>query len=641
MVQSESYVILLIPIILQLLPEDFVLDFQRKRKSKDETDVNELLLFLKNEIECRESVAFLSDKKTNYNHRVSKIQNTEEKLNESSDLAAVSNETPPSSISNEEVISSVSQCNNKKVECSKRVYLQTCTAEVKSDSSSQLTRILLDNGSQRSFLSERVANNLNLKPVAYEVLSVYSFGMQRATEKAYPVVEFEIFKKNTNFRTKIRTLVIPCITGVKVEPPDPKVIEFMNKNKIDMADSYLEDNDNLLSIELLIGSDLFWEFLLNVKISINNRLCAIKTVLGWVISGSSYKREHTLSQNIAVMKSVIESGDMFDLRNFWSLDSLGITKECEILSLKDKETIDKFEGNLKYENNRYKTGLLWNSSPDDQDNSQITYFWINNNNSLKPFVQNRVSEIQTLTDPKLWQHCSGSSNPADKLTRGESLKSLVDDNLWKFGPSWLIEDENSKETFLILENYSSLLKVKRIMAWSKRFIHNCRSYDKLKVPLTTEELKEAEVILLKEVQNNYYQDEIKTLMKKEDIKNNSSIICLRPYLDEKQILRIWSRLFQSEVDPEAVNPILLPKNSKFSELLITEKHKRLLHRGVNVTLSQIRKSYWIPQARQLVKRIIGRCVIYRKHFAKPANQRTGELPKDRISRVSTFLSGWS
>ncbi|XP_071040020.1 uncharacterized protein [Parasteatoda tepidariorum] len=252
------------------------------------------------------------------------------------------------------------------------VYLQTCTAEVKSDSSSQLTRILLDNGSQRSFLSERVANNLNLKPVAYEVLSVYSFGMQRATEKAYPVVEFEIFKKNTNFRTKIRTLVIPCITGVKVEPPDPKVIEFMNKNKIDMADSYLEDNDNLLSIELLIGSDLFWEFLLNVKISINNRLCAIKTVLGWVISGSSYKREHTLSQNIAVMKSVIESGDMFDLRNFWSLDSLGITKECEILSLKDKETIDKFEGNLKYENNRYKTGLLWNSSPDDQDSNFST-----------------------------------------------------------------------------------------------------------------------------------------------------------------------------------------------------------------------------------------------------------------------------
>ncbi|XP_071040019.1 uncharacterized protein [Parasteatoda tepidariorum] len=292
--------------------------------------------------------------------------------------------------------------------------------------------------------------------------------------------------------------------------------------------------------------------------------------------------------------------------------------------------------------------------------SQITYFWINNNNSLKPFVQNRVSEIQTLTDPKLWQHCSGSSNPADKLTRGESLKSLVDDNLWKFGPSWLIEDESKwpqENTEInhqhsvdlelrksVISQHSCLadsVPVKRIMAWSKRFIHNCRSYDKLKVPLTTEELKEAEVILLKEVQNNYYQDEIKTLMKKEDIKNNSSIICLRPYLDEKQILRIWSRLFQSEVDPEAVNPILLPKNSKFSELLITEKHKRLLHRGVNVTLSQIRKSYWIPQARQLVKRIIGRCVIYRKHFAKPANQRTGELPKDRISRVSTFLSGWS
>ena len=40
-VQSEPCDILLIPIILQLLPEDLVFDFQSNLKSKDETDVNE------------------------------------------------------------------------------------------------------------------------------------------------------------------------------------------------------------------------------------------------------------------------------------------------------------------------------------------------------------------------------------------------------------------------------------------------------------------------------------------------------------------------------------------------------------------------------------------------------------------------
>ena len=40
-VQSEPCDILLILIILQLLPEDLVFNFQLKLKSKDETDVNE------------------------------------------------------------------------------------------------------------------------------------------------------------------------------------------------------------------------------------------------------------------------------------------------------------------------------------------------------------------------------------------------------------------------------------------------------------------------------------------------------------------------------------------------------------------------------------------------------------------------
>ena len=100
-----------------------------------------------------------------------------------------------------------------------------------------------------------------------------------------------------------------------------------------------------------------------------------------------------------------------------------------------------------------------------------------------------------------------------------------------------------------------------------------------------------ESILIKEVHDKYYQEEIKTLMKKKGIKNNSSIFCFWPYLDEKHIVRIYSRLNQSKVDPETINPVFLPKNSKFTKLLITEKHKKLLQNGVNFIFLQIRKRY--------------------------------------------------
>ncbi|GFY61945.1 transcription factor MYB3R-2 [Trichonephila inaurata madagascariensis] len=62
-VTSGMYGHLLQPILLKLLPEDLVLDFNRKQLGKKEEstfDVMELLQFLKLEIECRESTHLLS-----------------------------------------------------------------------------------------------------------------------------------------------------------------------------------------------------------------------------------------------------------------------------------------------------------------------------------------------------------------------------------------------------------------------------------------------------------------------------------------------------------------------------------------------------------------------------------------------------
>ncbi|GFY07635.1 uncharacterized protein TNCV_4095051 [Trichonephila clavipes] len=57
--------------------------------------------------------------------------------------------------------------------------------------------------------------------------------------------------------------------------------------------------------------------------------------------------------------------------------------------------------------------------------SQVTLHWIKGpSHRWKPFVANRVREIQSLTDPNSWFHCSGKDNPADLLTRGISVDAL-------------------------------------------------------------------------------------------------------------------------------------------------------------------------------------------------------------------------
>ena len=59
----------------------------------------------------------------------------------------------------------------------------------------------------------------------------------------------------------------------------------------------------------------------------------------------------------------------------------------------------------------------------------------------------------------------------------------------------------------------------------------------------------------------------------------------------------------------AKNPVILPNKHRFTELLIAEKHCQVHHNGITETLSTIRKHYWIIRGRELVKKVIKRCVL--------------------------------
>lgn len=53
------------------------------------------------------------------------------------------------------------------------------------------------------------------------------------------------------------------------------------------------------------------------------------------------------------------------------------------------------------------------------------------------FVTNRVIEFQTLASPGTWFHCSGTSNPADLLTRGVTGDPLITNDWWLKGLTWV------------------------------------------------------------------------------------------------------------------------------------------------------------------------------------------------------------
>ncbi|GFT61885.1 hypothetical protein NPIL_404881 [Nephila pilipes] len=64
-------------------------------------------------------------------------------------------------------------------QCSNLTILQTCNVLASSENKTLNIRILLDSGSERTFILREVAEALNLEPIRKERLLLYSFGKKK------------------------------------------------------------------------------------------------------------------------------------------------------------------------------------------------------------------------------------------------------------------------------------------------------------------------------------------------------------------------------------------------------------------------------------------------------------------------------
>ena len=72
---------------------------------------------------------------------------------------------------------------------------------------------------------------------------------------------------------------------------------------------------------------------------------------------------------------------------------------------------------------------------------------------------------------------------------------------------------------------------------------------------------------------------------------------LRFKTDDDGLLRCHRRLVHANLPLVAKHPILLPRTSHFTRLVIHDTHDKVFHGGVSHTLANVRLRYWIPLAR--------------------------------------------
>ena len=305
--------------------------------------------------------------------------------------------------------------------------------------------------------------------------------------------------------------------------------------------------------------------------------------------------------------------------------------------------------------------------------SQVVLGYITNSSRrFHTFIANRVAEVRSASEPSQWRFVPGEVNPADDCTRGRMVSELMDDCRWLRGPDflWQAEDEWPKEhqprvvsqedpevkTALATQSdsvvpegvlpdpsrFSSWSRYRRTTAWMLRFCRNLKTSisagQRNFGPLSASELQQAEALIVRQLQMLSFRQEVAALTRGAMLASSSRLLTLSPWLDDDGFLRVGGRLERAPVSEGARHPLILPRDSRVTALLIMATHEKLMHTGVDHVLNDLRQKYWIPRARETVRRTLNGCVSCRRRRARPCEPRMAELPVARFDTRRGFSS---
>ncbi len=281
-----------------------------------------------------------------------------------------------------------------------------------------------------------------------------------------------------------------------------------------------------------------------------------------------------------------------------------------------------------------------------------------------PFKTDKPS----LPDNKQWRHVNSENNPADHASRGLSVAQLKDSN-WLKGPDFLWQRDfpheeetvgeieitdpelrkshvhtiKTKEVNVMvnrLTKFSDWSRVVRAVARLKRFVREFKGVQPRTNEATSlEERKEAEIIVIKLVQEEAFAEDIQRfkLQKDDTLNKRNKLRQLNAFLDKEGVLRVGGRLSQSSLHHDIKHPAILPKKSHLSDLIVKHYHERVYHQGRGMTMNELRANgIWILGCGSVVSSHIYKCVKCRRYRRTTEVQKMADLPEERTEASPPF-----
>ena len=241
-----------------------------------------------------------------------------------------------------------------------RVVLPTATVQVLGpEGRSVSARVLLDSGSDRTFVSEDLIRRVGGKCVGSVEMCYAAFGEGRG-DGVYDTFELQLTANVSPSvpTVNIEAVRVPVICAPLRRPslPESQLCHFSH---LHLADTFCGPGDTL-RIDILVGQDQYWSLVGMGLYRTPEGLVAQETIFGWVVCGRVGKGPNPgevstprgMSEGVSCQ--LLTLTDLPVGRRLWSCD------RCEGEEAPSGESVlQEFEQSVSFSDGRYQVGLPW------------------------------------------------------------------------------------------------------------------------------------------------------------------------------------------------------------------------------------------------------------------------------------------
>ncbi|XP_047997103.1 uncharacterized protein LOC125234760 isoform X2 [Leguminivora glycinivorella] len=494
-------------------------------------------------------------------------------------------------------------------------------------------RVLLDNGSTISFITESLRNQLGLPSYpAFTSVKLLEDKSSTSTQRCDVTIS-SLYDRS--YTTDVDCFVLSRITDV-IHTDHINRNSFEIPSHIHLADPSFADPSE---VQMLLSADLFWDVLIMNKISLGkNRPLLVESRLGWLVvklPNNNKTKQNTVHCHFSNAELDHKLNYFFDNDGFSTIEKVSTKaksdSECEriftstttrhsdgkfIVTVPLKESPEVLGNSKEQALTRFHSlERKFKREPEFKD--QYTKF-------INEYIQlGHMSENTTPENDDFSYFLPHHAILRESLTT--KLRSVFDGSaVTSSGKSY---NDIQHIGPVVQDDLLSIL----IRFRQHRFVATSDVAKMYRQIYVREDQRSLQQILWRPDPTQQISLLIKGTLTPKD-----KLIKLNPFIDQDNLIRVGGRLSNSNYDYDTKHPILLHASHYITKTLVRYYHIVYLHAGPQLLLSTLRHKFWIISGRNLCRKTTHECLTCLRFSGRTYQPIMSPLPAQRLHADHPF-----